>query len=144
MNQSFNKVKEFQEIMQQPVADQPTALLPERVAERYGFMREELNEFAMSDKLVDQVDGIIDLLYLAIGTLVEMGVRPEELFNIVHEANMSKLWEDGKPRFDVNNGGKIIKPPSFVRPEPLLEQEIQRQKEVYEDALQLQAREGNA
>jgi predicted HAD superfamily Cof-like phosphohydrolase len=41
---------------------------------------------------------------------------------------MSKLWEDGKPRLNPSTG-KVMKPPTFVRPEPLLEKEIQRQIE---------------
>jgi predicted HAD superfamily Cof-like phosphohydrolase len=69
---------------------------------------------------------MIDLIYLALGTMVELGVKPESLFQIVQDANMSKLWPDGKPRINPETN-KVMKPPTFVRPEPLLEAEIGRQ-----------------
>ena len=61
-------------------------------------MREEVDEFVESTNVVDQADAMIDLIYFALGTLVEMGVRPAPLFDIVHNANMQKLWPDGAPR----------------------------------------------
>jgi predicted HAD superfamily Cof-like phosphohydrolase len=39
---------------------------------------------------------------------------------------MSKLWPDGKVHTNPETG-KVMKPPTFVRPEPLLEAEIERQ-----------------
>jgi tetratricopeptide (TPR) repeat protein len=89
-------------------------------------MREEINEFLEARTLVEQADAMIDLMYFAMGTMVEMGLRPEELFDIVHHANMSKLWSDGKPRFRPADG-KIQKPENWVDPEPLLLKAIEKQ-----------------
>jgi len=58
---------------------------------------------------------MIDLIYFALGTLVEMSVKPDELFKIVHKANMSKIWSDGKAHTD--GDGKVIKPPGWQDPE---------------------------
>ncbi len=127
MNKQYEQVADFQRKMLQPVLRQPTRLDEDRRNERYEYMIEELDEFLTASGVVDQADAMIDLMYLALGTMVEMGVKPEQLFNIVHEANMSKLWEDGKPR--LNEMGKIIKPPHFIAPEPLLYEEIMKQKE---------------
>lgn len=77
------------------------------VAKRISWMLEELTEFAASDSLEDQVDALTDLIYFAIGTFTLLGVKPEPFFNIVHAANMGKLHEDGKPRF--NEQGKMVK-----------------------------------
>ncbi|WP_141431925.1 HAD family hydrolase [Bacillus sp. 03113] len=129
MNKQYEMVADFQRKMGQPVADKPTVMKWDRRSDRYHYMEEELIEFFESDELVDQSDAMIDLIYLAIGTLVEIGVKPEALFEIVHNANMSKLWPDGKPRTNPETG-KIIKPPTFVRPEPLLQAEIERQASV--------------
>jgi len=68
---------------------------------------------------------MVDLIYFALGTLVEMGVRPGRLFDIVHEANMKKLWPDGKVHYAED--GKVIKHPSWQPPEPQLMREIDRQ-----------------
>jgi len=126
MNKQYEMVSEFQTVMNQPVADKPTVMDGHRQWQRYEYMAEELKEFVEADKVVDQADAMIDLIYLALGTLVEIGVQPEELFAIVHRANMSKLWPDGKVHTNPETG-KVMKPPTFVRPEPLLEAEIKRQ-----------------
>jgi predicted HAD superfamily Cof-like phosphohydrolase len=126
MQKQFEMVKQFQLAMNQPVATRPTAMDETRQQQRYEYMAEELMEFLGSTELVDQADAMIDLIYLAIGTLVELGVQPEPLFQIVQNANMSKLWEDGKPRLNPETN-KVMKPPTFIRPEPLLQAEIERQ-----------------
>jgi predicted HAD superfamily Cof-like phosphohydrolase len=126
MQQQFEMVKAFQLAMNQPVAVKPTVMNEVRQMQRYEYMAEELMEFIGSTELVDQADAMIDLIYLAIGTMVELGVQPEPLFQIVQNANMSKLWEDGKPRLNPETN-KVMKPSTFVRPEPLLQAEIERQ-----------------
>jgi len=126
MNKQYEMVRDFQSKMGQPVADKPKAMNFERQKQRYEYLFEELSEFLDAEEVVDQADAMIDLIYLAIGTMVELGVKPEKLFEIVHNANMSKLWPDGKPHTNPETG-KIIKPPTFVRPEPLLQAEIDRQ-----------------
>jgi len=126
MDKQFEMVKDFQSKMEQPVAHKPLRMNGYRRLERFGYMEEELSEFLNATDIVDQADAMIDLIYLAIGTLVELGVKPERLFEIVHNANMSKLWPDGKPHTNPETG-KIIKPPTFVRPEPLLQTEIDKQ-----------------
>ena len=52
---------------------------------------------------------MIDLIYFALGTLVEMGIKPDELFDIIQKANMEKLGEDGNPIYNPKDG-KIMKP----------------------------------
>jgi predicted HAD superfamily Cof-like phosphohydrolase len=126
MNKQYEMVADFQTKMGQPVADKPTEMRFARREQRFNYMAEELEEFIHSKTVVDQADAMIDLIYLAIGTMVELGVKPEALFEIVHNANMSKLWPDGKAKLNPETG-KVIKPPTFVRPEPLLQAEIERQ-----------------
>jgi predicted HAD superfamily Cof-like phosphohydrolase len=129
MDKQFAQVKEFQTKFNQPVADKPTLMSLERRNQRFGYMDEELNEFLDANTIVDQADAMIDLIYLALGTLVELGVNPTPLFEIVQNANMSKLWPDGKVHTNPETG-KIMKPPTFVRPEPLLEAEVKRQADT--------------
>lgn len=123
-------VRKFQETFGHPVADSPKFMENERAKERYGYMLEELNEFNEAETLEDQCDALIDLMYFIYGTFVEMGVRPFNLFKIVNEANMGKLWEDGKPRYREEDN-KVIKPPYWKEkyaPEPRIKEEIERQK----------------
>ncbi|QNG60376.1 HAD family hydrolase [Bacillus sp. PAMC26568] len=88
------------------------------------------NAAVIDDVLTAQADALTDIDYFNQGTFTLMGVEPFNLFKIVQEANMGKLWEDGKPRFRENDG-KIMKPPNWEKdyaPEPRLKQEIERQK----------------
>jgi energy-coupling factor transport system permease protein len=85
----------------------------------------------IENPLVDQMDALTDVNYFVQGSFVVAGVNPQPLFDIVQDANMAKLWEDGKPRYDENNGGKIKKPEGWEAPEPKLLAEIKKQmKEV--------------
>lgn len=125
MNKEWEMVLDFQKKFGHPYAEKPVMMEPERAKKRYAWMLEEINEFLEADEIVEQADAMIDVMYFALGTLVEMGIEPDRLFEIVHEANMTKLWPDGKPHF--NEMGKTIKPSTWEDPHPKLEEEINRQ-----------------
>ena len=127
MNIEFYEVKKFQEAFGHPTSDFPIVMEEERAKKRYLWMSEELNEFLAASKnkdIVEQADAMIDVIYLALGTLVEMGVEPDELFKIVQHANMSKLWADGKPHY--NDMGKVVKPEGWEDPHKKLELAIKK------------------
>ncbi|WP_311522808.1 Cof-type HAD-IIB family hydrolase [uncultured Streptococcus sp.] len=84
--------------------------------------------------LVGQVDALIDTLYFTYGSFVLMGVDPERIFDIVHQANMGKMFPDGKAHFDPVTH-KILKPDDWEEkyaPEPAIKKEIERQIKAYE------------
>ncbi|WP_445491077.1 HAD family hydrolase [Niallia sp. 03133] len=84
----------------------------------------------IEDVLVAQMDALTDIEYFNQGSFVIAGVEPFNLFKIVQDANMGKLFEDGKPRFRKEDG-KIIKPPHWEEkfaPESKLKEEINKQK----------------
>ncbi len=49
--------------------------------------------------LVSQVDALIDTLYFTYGSFVLMGVDPEWIFDIVHQANMGEDYPRWKSAF---------------------------------------------
>lgn len=58
-----------------------------------------------------------------------MGIDPDPIFSIVHQANMGKVFPDGKPRYRKTDG-KVMKPASWEKdfaPEPKIRAEIERQ-----------------
>lgn len=117
INEQYEQVKEFQKAFNCPYAEKPILMDMDRAKARYKWMLEEIDEFieATENKdLVEQADAMIDVIYFALGTLVELGIPPKELFDIVQKANMSKLWEDGKPHY--NEIGKVIKPSTWEDP----------------------------
>lgn len=130
MNKEWLMVREFQQKFGHPVSDKPQQMSCERAQKRYKWMLEEINEFLEADEIVEQADAMIDVIYFALGTLVEMGIEPDNLFQIVQEANMSKLWPDGKPHY--NEDGKTIKPSTWVDPHNRLRKEIERQYGIRE------------
>lgn len=116
----FQMVRHFHAVAGVPIASIPAALSPARLAARVEWLREEVNELESAPTLVDQVDAAVDVIYLALGTLVEMGVELEEPFQLVHESNLAKAWPDG--RFRQTAGGKIIKPEGWKSPRKRLDQ----------------------
>lgn len=125
MNKQWEMVKDFQEKFGHPTSEKPVMMDEARAKKRYNWMLEEINEFLEAEDITEQADAMIDVMYFALGTLVEMGIRPDELFNIVHNANMTKLWEDGKPHYGAD--GKTIKPATWEDPHPKLLAEIENQ-----------------
>ncbi len=114
LNRAFDLVEEFHRAFDHPIASSPRTLTPDRAKARADWMREEVDEFLEATELDEQLDAMIDLIYFALGTLVEMGLKPDPFFEIVHQANMSKLWPDGKPRRRPD--GKTIKPEGWKDP----------------------------
>jgi predicted HAD superfamily Cof-like phosphohydrolase len=58
------------------------------------FMDEELAEYAMcgvQDDIEGQLDALVDLVYVALGTAYMHGFDFNEAFKRVHEANMKKV-----------------------------------------------------
>lgn len=122
MNNEYNQVKEFHKAFNHPYSETPVSIKLERAKKRYAWILEEINEFLEASKnndIVEQADAMIDVIYFALGTLVEMGIEPDELFDIVQNANMSKLFPDGKPHY--NEMGKVIKPEGWENPHKKLE-----------------------
>ena len=116
MKKEWNDVREFHEKFGHPVAPQPRMMERGRALSRGKWMNEEVAEFLVAQDIYEQADAMIDLIYFALGTLVEMGLEADELFDIVQKANMAKLWPDGKPHYNPKDG-KVIKPGCGHRPQ---------------------------
>lgn len=118
-------VHEFHRVFDHPARLTPGLQPADRVAARADWLDEEVGELRDAKNIYDQADAYIDIIYFAVGGLVEMGVDPSELWRIVHGANMAKVFPDGtvKRRED----GKIMKPPHWRAPDEAICEEINRQ-----------------
>jgi hypothetical protein len=83
------------------------------------LMQEELSE--LHDELEDDnevgvLDALCDLQVILDGLWVQTGMHvvKQEAMMEVHESNMSKLGEDGKPIY--REDGKIMKGPNYFKP----------------------------
>lgn len=93
-------------------------------ADRYaGHIKEEARELTDSwrdGEVIKAIDGATDLIVVALGFLISLGVDPDACWSAVHKANMRKV--DGscgpiKHRAD----GQIGKPHGWYGPEDELE-----------------------
>lgn len=117
MKREWNGVREFHEKFGHPCPKKPTMLDKKRSLSRGKWMTEEVAEFLVAEDIYEQADAMIDLMYFALGTMVEMGLEADELFDIVQKANMAKLFPDGKPHYNPKDG-KVIKPEGWEDPAP--------------------------
>lgn len=73
---------------------------------------DELKESFVDCDLVGAADALVDLVYVAMGTAYEMGLPFDELWRIVHHANMSKRRGMSKRGFAFD----LVKPEGWVDP----------------------------
>ena len=88
------------------------------------LLDEELEEFKDAESAVDELDAILDIIFVSIGTLHKMGLIPQDIetgINIVCTANEAKLAIK-------NDSGKIVKSSDFVNPEPELQKILNKTK----------------
>ena len=89
----FDAVGAFRSKMGLPMSIDPH-LLPASEASYFArFIMEELSEYLRAceeNSLVDAADAVIDLVYVALGCAHAMGIPFDELFGVVHRANMAK------------------------------------------------------
>lgn len=132
IGESYDRVTQFVRSMTAPnmVADirdfhekfgleyngRPRALDGDLRGFRMKFMQEELDEYVDAETLEKELDALVDLVYVALGTSYVHGFDFNEAWRRVHEANMKKVrverLEDSvrKSKFDV------VKPPGWHGP----------------------------
>lgn len=133
---------EFHEKFDLEYSDKPRSLPKELSDFRIDFMREELREYIKAshiltlelgvaletnqppdqgvilEQLEDQLDGLVDLVYVAIGTayLHGYGNRWQEAWDRVHAANMSKVRAERAEDSKRGSTFDVVKPPGWVKP----------------------------
>jgi predicted HAD superfamily Cof-like phosphohydrolase len=120
-------------------ADVPRTLDPSLYEFRMKFLMQELSEIADAHALNDLtkfIDGLIDLVYVAMGTARFAGVSPalwEQLWSVVHQANLCKRRArsaiESKELTDRGHVFDVVKPAGWTSPDPFL-------KMLIEDAIQ--------
>ena len=113
----FELVGDFMEVFGQEVNFEPTLRDQETRDLRIDLISEELEELdlALTNKdIVEVADALTDLLYVVYGAGHAFGIDLDECFTEVHESNMSKLGEDGKPLY--REDGKVLKGPNYFPP----------------------------
>lgn len=108
------KVREFMISMGQDV-DQPTT--NKLLKFRHSLIEEEFEEVTEAifsggeDEILKE---LCDVLYVVYGAAATFGWDIDTAFNRVHQSNMSKLGDDGKPVY--REDGKVIKSKNYIPP----------------------------
>lgn len=124
INNFLRAVLRFQEdIIGLPIPRTPKPLSRQRTLGRIEHLQEELDELKAAthptddskSDMAEQADAFVDLIYIAVGGLLEMGVAPGPVFNEVHRANMDKIQGHVSKR-PGNLGHDAIKPEGWEPP----------------------------
>lgn len=119
-------VREFHEAFNQPApTEAPLHPDPDLVRLRMRLIKEEYEEvmielgrLARSKDPQESVElyrkvlkELCDLIYVAEGCAVSLGLPIADAYSEVHRSNMSKLGEDGRPIY--REDGKVLKGPGY-------------------------------
>ncbi|CAB4143255.1 Phosphoribosyl-ATP pyrophosphohydrolase-like [uncultured Caudovirales phage] len=117
-DQEFNNVEEMHAKFGFTVGYYPEMLPRKVMLARAMFIKEELDELMnaiASNDLPEAADALIDIVYVAKGTAVMMGLPWEPLWDDVHRANMTK--EKGLTKRGMDED--LIKPPGWEPPDTI-------------------------
>jgi predicted HAD superfamily Cof-like phosphohydrolase len=120
----FKDVQDFHLKFKIPTPDKPTPLAPDVFEFRLKFLMEELEEFVIASETNNQeevFDGLIDLVYVALGTADLCGFDFNSGWDRVQIANMSKVRADDA-NHSANNTGRghsfdVVKPEGWIAPD---------------------------
>ena len=87
------------------------------------MIQDELQELAEAKDLTEEVDALIDIIYYAAQHLSNTGINPQPIWDLVHQANMTKFGPGGFQ----DERGKWNKPPNFVPPDDDIRVNIEEQ-----------------
>lgn len=120
MERQIAQVKDWHQIFQVPINTGLEEMTQDRKYLRDNILREEVDELIQAmlrnDK-VEAADGIVDCMYILIGTAHEIGIADKLVacFDEVHRSNLSKLDNEGRPI--LRSDGKILKSSNYFRPD---------------------------
>ncbi|MFC5280317.1 phosphoribosyl-ATP diphosphatase [Arcanobacterium canis] len=132
-------VRQFHEVYRLPIVSDSPNVDRERTHMRMSLIAEEFSELvgavygraasqtiarafaqavAQDDGTRDTIetaDALGDLVYVIYGMALETGIPMSDVLTEIHDSNLSKLGEDGKPIYRAD--GKVLKGPHFHDPD---------------------------
>lgn len=116
----LDKVEQFNvEVCALPIPAEPSIMDPQRLEWANTAMQEELTEFngaCEAGDVLEAADALIDLVYFALGRLIEMGVPATAVMDEVQRANMGKRRGELSKR-PSSKGHDAVKPEGWTPPD---------------------------
>jgi predicted HAD superfamily Cof-like phosphohydrolase len=127
----LSDVRAFHEKYRIDYVGRPRFLPKDLLEFRLKFLHEELVEYHLNqlplpggvsdgivtEHLAKQLDSLVDLIYVAIGTAYLQGFDIEEAWRRVHAANMTKIRTRRAEDSTRHSVYDVVKPPNFVPPD---------------------------
>jgi predicted HAD superfamily Cof-like phosphohydrolase len=117
----FEMIKEFHTKFGLEYSGKPRTLPRDLRNFRMDFMEEELSEYAIAasnnQDLHSELDALVDLVYVAIGTAYLQGFDFNEAFKRVHEANMKKIRVQRIADSKRKSQYDVVKPEGWTAPD---------------------------
>lgn len=116
----FKDIKEFHLKFGLTYAGPPKALDKQAATFRMDFMDEELCEYVKATSegdLEGQLDALVDLVYVALGTAYMQGFDFEEAWRRVHAANMQKVRANKLSDSKRGSLYDVVKPEGWTPPD---------------------------
>lgn len=116
---NFKDVRSFYRKFKLPVPANPVLPDLDTAEFRIGRLCEELQEFTEAveaNDLAGCADALVDLVYIAMGTAVSMGLPWEEIWAEVHRANMMKVRATHPEDSRLGSDQDVVKPEGWREP----------------------------
>lgn len=114
----IDQVRDFLNMVGRPIRTAPTIDVDHQEIELIrAKLLEEVDEFLVGIEerdIVKVADGIADVVYVALGAALQLGIDFDRVFTAIHEANMSKSNLDGSVR--LGKDGAVLRGDRYVPP----------------------------
>lgn len=120
MTDLFRDITEFHTKFRLSGASKPSPLEDEMSRFRVRFLGEELVEYTSAVRQQDlegQLDALVDLVYVALGTAYLQGFDFNEAWRRVHEANMKKVRAERPSDSKRGTSFDVVKPEGWTPPD---------------------------
>lgn len=123
MKKTAADVRAFLDKFAVPQESEPRIMPPDVMEFRLGHLKEELTEAAdaaVAGDVEQLFDAMIDLIYVATGTLIMMGLDDEAIiagWNEVQRANMSKKRVESADKSKRGHSYDVVKPEGWTPPD---------------------------
>jgi len=127
VNEEFKIVKEARRKKGRATPPFPVSLLADRRIDWANSVVSESFRLLYTEGVTRQAGSMLSILHLCLSALVEMGIEPDGLFQIVHDADVSEWWNE---RVDPSNH----KPDSRAAAEEAIHRVLVRRTVTYVEA----------